>query len=553
MKKIFIYHYVLLLFVGLSVSAWAEEIPKDQTKGYIAKKESVKGVFDALSSRINKPIILSKLAARKQIGGDFDLNNPQELIEYLSNELNLIWYYDGHSVYIYDGTEISNAFISLNNASFSAVKNFLVQSHLYDKRYPLRSDEINGLFYVSGPPIYIELVTKATQFLDSQAESGAGPEKVALIKLKNTFVEDRQYQYRNQTIVIPGIARIISHLLSSNPRSTLELMTPKATEAPSNIKSLAAASASGSSTSNIDQIKLQGPSIKSIPNNNVQIVSNPNNNSLLVKGSSEQIAFVKTLVSELDQPKRHIELSVWIIDLDKNTLDQMGVDWKGGMNFKNQLGVRLNAGTSTLEGGQFIASVMALSRQKKANVVSRPMVLTQENIPAVFDNNRTFYSELLGEKNVKLENVTYGTLVSVLPRFTENNQIEMMINIEDGNEVSQSDHETKTSLPKVGRTNISTIARVPKGKSLLVGGYTRDANTSENTKIPGLGSLPLIGKLFSYENKSISSIVRVFLIQPREINAPLNRDASDLASDIIKSSSDIPLQDWVKNYLDSQS
>jgi len=77
----------------------------------------------------------------------------------------LIWYYDGHSIYIYDGTEISNAFISLNNASFSAVKNFLVQSHLYDKRYPLRSDEINGLFYVSGPPIYIELVTKTTQLV----------------------------------------------------------------------------------------------------------------------------------------------------------------------------------------------------------------------------------------------------------------------------------------------------------------------------------------------------------------------------------------------------
>ncbi len=79
-----------------------------------------------------------------------------------------------------------------------------------------------------------------------------------------------------------------------------------------------------------------------------------------------------------------------------------------------------------------MADIFALTRNDKANIVSRPMVLTQENIPAIFDNNRTFYTKLIGERAIDLKNVTYGTAISVLPRFTLDNQIEMMITVQDG-------------------------------------------------------------------------------------------------------------------------
>lgn len=55
--------------------------------------------------------------------------------------------------------------------------------------------------------------------------------------------------------------------------------------------------------------------------------------------------------------------------------------------------------------------------KRRAAVVARPVVLTQENIPAIFDNNRTFYTKLVGERTAELDEVTYGTMISVLPRF----------------------------------------------------------------------------------------------------------------------------------------
>ncbi|VTR59363.1 type III secretion system outer membrane pore InvG [Serratia fonticola] len=50
---------------------------KPTGSGYIAQQDNIKGLTDALSSRLNKPIIISKLVANKKVSGDFDLHNPQ--------------------------------------------------------------------------------------------------------------------------------------------------------------------------------------------------------------------------------------------------------------------------------------------------------------------------------------------------------------------------------------------------------------------------------------------------------------------------------------------
>lgn len=574
MKKILSCLLTSVLFLSLIPGSLAQSAPlmapQGEAQGYLAKKEGIQGVFDALSSRLNKPVVLSKLAARKQVSGHFDFTAPQQVLAQLATQLGLIWYHDGQSIYVYDASEIRNTMISLHTSSFSAVKNFLVQAQLYDKRYPLRGDENSTTFYVSGPPVYIELITRTAKFLDNQNESVDNREKVAVIKLHNTFVDDRQYDYRGQTIRLPGMAKIIQNLLANQQQPQQVEILPQEKSAsgqyapamPAFSEQRPAALPYKAPMGLAESLQMRQSTPVATPSVAVrkvrsdialQVVANPSTNSLLVKGRAEHIAFVKQLIAQLDQPKRHIELSVWIIDLEKTALDQLGVNFNGRININGKFGASFNGGgASTLDGSRFIASIMALSQQNKANIVSRPIVLTQENIPAIFDNNRAFYSEVKGDRVATLESVTYGTSVSVLPRFAEQSQIEMMLNIEDGNEIAQSDNEIKTSLPKVGRTKISTVARVPKGKSLLIGGYTRDSSNNTEAKIPGLGSLPWVGGLFRYRQGASANTVRVFLIQPREIEGPLSRDASDIAGEMVKDLNAEPLQDWMRNYMDSQ-
>ncbi|EDS3841754.1 type III secretion system outer membrane ring subunit SctC [Citrobacter portucalensis] len=516
--------------------------------GYVAKNDSLSSFFEAMAARLNASVIVSKMAARKSITGNFDFNNPDKLLDKLSLQLGLIWYFDGQAIYIYDASEMRNAVVSLQNLTLNSFKKILLRSGLYDKRYPLRGDEGSGVFYVSGPPVLVELIVKTANLLDKKDNDiQLGKLKISVFRLSHTFVNDRSYQLRDQKIVIPGIATVIDKLLSgeqqalaNNPLQQPEVIT--------NINS-----DSGENSA----YDLNPNATESVSNNaaagDIKVVSYPDTNSLLIKGTTGQVNFVESLIRELDVSKRHIELSLWIIDLDKNDLNQLGITWQGQLGLGNNVDVSLNqASISTLDGVQFIASVYALEQKKQATIVSRPVLMTQENVPAIFDNNRTFYTKLIGEKNSSLAHVTYGTMISVLPRFSTGGEIEMSLDIEDGNEKKQTETASaEGALPEVGRTHISTIARVPQGKSLLIGGYTRDSSMQDVQKIPLLGDIPVIGGLFRYSRSNESNTVRVFLIQPKEIVEPLTPDAREFASEILqgKGMENDPLRKWVLSYM----
>jgi type II secretory pathway component GspD/PulD (secretin) len=530
---------VMTLFSGVK-AAYAQDVTgidqrnaydvsgDDTAKGYVARQESLRAFFGGVSSHLGTSIIVSKLAAAKQISGDFNFF-AGDIVTKVSRQLGLITYYDGNVIYVYDVSETKNSVIKLKNISSNALTSFLKKSGLADPRYPLRGDGMET-FYLSGPPVYVDLVKQAAQFLDTQ-NIELDSQRVEVIRLSNTFVTDRAYTRRDEDVVIPGIASIVEKLLEGEDVHTV----------PSVLKSSTASVASPDMLSephrepgSITDEPVHLPSAMSRIGK-VRIVAYPETNSLLLKGTAEQIRLVRNLVKALDEEKRHVELALWIIDLQKDELDQLGVDWQGSVRIGNQFVAGLNAGRglnafSTLEGSQFIASILALASKNKAQIVSRPVLLTQENTPAMFDNNRTFYTPLIAERAVELQNVTYGTLVHVLPRFTAKDEIELSLNIEDGSEVADSHNQS--GLPTVGRTRISTVARVPKGKSLLIGGYTRDETTQGLGKIPLLGDIPFVGGIFRYRRSLSKNTVRVFLIQPREIRDGIEVDVGNLQDSV---------------------
>lgn len=547
--------FIILLFgiFPFSIATGSETLFDN---GYVARNDSLNSFFEAMSTKLNKTVVVSKSASRKKINGNFNFRDPEALLDRLASQLGVIWYSDGQTIYIYDAEEIRNSVISLQSISLSAFKSFLKEAGLYDSRYPLKGDEQNGIVYISGPPIFVSIVTKTAALIDKQNNDiEMGRLKIGVFRLHNTFVNDRTYQLRDQNIVIPGIATVIEKLLAGEQQNLTEVQGRMFRASGSNIASEVLSG--NSSTDNemyIDEAR-DSTTSSSTPISDIKVISYPDTNSLLVKGTAEQVDFIGALVRLLDVAKRHVELSLWIIDLNKNDLEQLGVAWGGSTSFSNKLDIALNQTlVSTLDGVHFLASVYALEKKNQARIVSKPVLMTQENVPAIFDNNRTFYTKLIGERNSSLAHVTYGTMISVLPRFSADGEIEMSLNIEDGNEEKQSISGNEDSvLPEVGRTHISTVARVPQGKSLLIGGYTRDSRTKDVQKIPLLGDIPLIGSLFRYENQNQNNVVRVFLIQPKEILDPLMPDADVFAAELMQDSgienNRDPLDKWVLSYL----
>lgn len=475
---------------------------------FVSRGDGVLLLLQSVAAQMKLPVVVSSKAQKRRVEGHFDLAQPTRVLEQLSRDLGLVWYSDGQTLYVTDASETRSAVGSLQFASVAVLNDFLRRTRLHDARYAVRGGNADGTFYVAGPPVYVDIVINAARYLDElYRNADQRTEHVEVIPLRNSFVQGRRYGLRGQETTLPGVAETLSQLLGGAGITDIQVQTHQPGEASVDPSSDAAAATRRDRTAAIVP-----PAHGASPSAPVTVVMPyPETNSVLVRGTLVGIQKVKQLVAELDLPRRQVELSLWIIDMRRQQLDELGVKWTGEVGIAGRLGVSFNGNSATLDGQRFLASVSALSTQGLASIVSRPVLLTQENVLAHFDSNSSFYARLEAERATSLETVTYGTLVSVLPRVSDHDEVEMQLRIEDGNTTDA----TVAGLPVVARTSIDTVARVPHTLSLLVGGYTRQEQARDGQAVPGLGEVPLLKHLFRHRSARNHEMVRVFLIQPR--------------------------------------
>ncbi|MGY2291656.1 type III secretion system outer membrane ring subunit SctC [Pseudomonas sp. SDO528_S397] len=372
---------------------------------YQARDESLHTFFTALSVSLGQPVVVSPAAARKRLSGAFEFDQAQQVLETVAREQGLIWYGDGQVLYLYDASEAKSSVVALRHLSVDRLRNLMRRSGLDETRHPLR--ESGGrVFYVSGPPNYVDHVLRLTQLMDRpRADLRTGAHTISVVQVLNTHVADRQYDLGKKTVTVPGMATLI------------------------------------------EKLQVAG---------DVSLLAYPDTNSLLIKGKPEPVRVVERLVAELDVPKRAVEVSLWWVDMERAALAQLGLGDEPALAATRVL--------TQVADNAFMAQVGALERRRRAQVSRLPVILTQENVPAVFHDNQTFYLP-----RDQWQPVEHGTQVSVVPRFAEAGQIELLLDIEDGRPLDPAEGVA------LGRTGINTVVRAPAGRRLLVGVFAREA------------------------------------------------------------------------------
>lgn len=399
---------------------------------YQARDESLHTFFTALSLPLGQPIVVSQAAARKRISGAFDFDSAQPLLESFARQHGLIWYSDGQVLYLYDADEAKSSVVTLRHISVDTLRGFMRRAGLDEARYPLRASGAR-VFYVSGPPNYVDHVLRLAQLMDRQrAQLRMGPQRIGVVQVLNTHVADREYAMGDRTVTVPGMASMIEKLLAVEQAS-----------APARQPGLLA-------------------------DKNISVLAYPDTNSLLIKGTPAQVSFIESLVAELDAPKRAVEVSLWLVDVDRDELKKIGQAMPNGADKPSATRVMM-----PIEDDAFMKRIAALELRRRAKVTALPVILTQENVPAVFNDNQTFYLPRPGEDSDEWQPVVYGTQVSVLPRYAEANEIEMQLTVEDGRQMDKAGGRGKRSAA-VERLGISTVVRVAPGRRLLMGDFQRD-------------------------------------------------------------------------------
>ena len=487
----------------------------EQPFRYYADNDSLKDLLNNFGANYRVSVSVSD-KINERISGRFTPDDPAEFLDYIAQVYNLIWYFDGSVLHIYKATETRSRLLQLEMLTARELRSTLISTGVWDSRYGWRAAENKGLVYLSGPPRYVDLVIQTADALESRLVQKANSTDelfVEIIPLKYASATDRQITYRDQAVTVPGIASVLNRVLSGvqtqveiKGNEDAETAAPKA-----NSKSVSVHSAAS-------------------------VEAEPGLNAIIVRDTQARLPLYRQLVAQLDQPQARIEVALSIVDISANNLSQLGVDWRAGVSVGNNKIVDINTtgdvtgGDVLLGNGQtfnslldatnlnfLLAQINLLESQGSAQVVSRPTLITQENVEAVLSNSTTFYVKLVGRETAALDEVTYGTLLRIVPRivgdrFAERPEINLSLNLEDGAQIPDN---TIDGVPSIRKTEISTLATVKQGQSLLIGGVYRDEISQQLRKVPLLGDIPYLGALFRSTNDIKRRTVRMFIIEPR--------------------------------------
>ena len=297
------------------------------------------------------------------------------------------------------------------------------------------------------------------------------------------------------------------------------------------------------------------------------------NNALIIMAPEPVYNNLRAIVEKLDIRRAQVLVEALIVEVSADKAAEFGVQWQvlsgigkngvqgfGGTNFNAQntsptsniitgslnlsnLAQGLNAGilngTLTIPGIGQIANLAFLARaletQANANILSTPTLLMLDNEEAkiVVGQNVPFitgqYTTAAANPTVSpfqtIERKDVGITLRVRPQITEGGSVRLVVY----QEVSRVDNLSNPAGIITDKRSIESSVAVEDGQIVVLGGLIQDQLTDNNSSVPLVGELPLIGALFRYNNRQRTKTNLMIFIKPTVVRGPVG--AADLTQD----------------------
>ena len=417
-------------------------------------------------------------------------------------------------------------------------------------------------FHENAESIYAELSGEDHNRLISPSNSVIYPvsgERFALMifRLQYAWAEDTRTGAEDSGKVLPGVASLMAKVLSaryggSAPRASsasasggasldrllgsgLEKINelgilPKRDGAGSNLSSSGSAS-SGSASSPISR----GSQTLPIGSGKALIFADPRQNAIVIYDDKDRYSYYQRLIGELDSRTRLVKIEAAIIDISKSRVRDLGIQWQGEYNGKQtsfgNLGEGAGAGALSFATGGFslsnnaivsnvnglIARINLLESMGRGRIVSRPSILTLDNIEASLSSSEKFFVKVEAFQDSSLYPVEVSTTLRVTPhiiREGKQTRIKLLVFIKDGS-IDQSGSGNVDGLPRVTTNYLTTQAEILETQALVIGGHIRSELSVRRRRVPLLGYIPILGLPFSHKTNERKELVRLYIIRPR--------------------------------------
>jgi len=305
--------------------------------------------------------------------------------------------------------------------------------------------------------------------------------------------------------------------------------------------------------------ELDSKTSASIPNkDNLKAFGNfivdPKNSSLLMVIKKEDIPQIEELLTKLDVPRKMVQIEVLLVEKKMQDSKQSGINLlqigssKKGISFDTSEGEgSKRKGMLNFIFGQhkawpsFDLAMNFLIAQDNVQIKANPSILavnqTQASISIVEELSINTGAIQLDTKKDSIAQYTrsqFGIVITMTPTIHVNPDGKKGFVTLKTNVNFETTQHTTNERPPVTKRHIENEVRIADGETVILGGLKKSSSEDAREKIPFLGDLPGIGKLFGTTKLNDSSTEMFIFITPHIIcNA--EEDLKKLRNDFLES------------------
>lgn len=288
-------------------------------------------------------------------------------------------------------------------------------------------------------------------------------------------------------------------------------------------------------------------------------------NTIILTDTEDKIAEFRRIVQQIDIPVRQVEIEARIVVANTDFRKQLGARWgvaavrKGGNSVLEVTGQRVgldsepgspagffgNGGTLDMSEtlavdlgvskptGSIALGLMrnntfldlelsALQNDGYGEIISQPKVITSDKKKATIKSGTEVpfqQASSAGNTNVQFKDAVLK--LEVTPLITPDNRIVMTLTVAQDSIGKFVPSGNGGQVPTIDTTNVETEALVGDGQTLVLGGIFKMESLDSVEKVPVLGDLPVVGRLFRHTSKDQKKQEILIFITPKIMNDSL--------------------------------
>ena len=253
---------------------------------------------------------------------------------------------------------------------------------------------------------------------------------------------------------------------------------------------------------------------------------------IIMRDTPEAIRLAERIVALQDLSDPEVMLEVEVVEIKRSRLLELGIQWPGQVALSPLLtgGIplvfddlrRLNSTNIQATLGNTL--INARKEEQDGNILANPRIrvrnkekariLIGDRVPVI-----TTTSNATGFVAESVNYVDVGLKLEVEPNIYLDDEVAIKINLEVSSLVREVLSKSGSLSYQIGTRNATTVLRLKNGETQILAGLISDEDRSSANKVPGLGEIPLAGRLFGSQKDDTQRSEILLSITPRIVRA----------------------------------